>query len=112
MLSSLNHTFITLIPKKQGACNFNHFSPISLCNFYYKIIAKIIVNRMRPLLSKIIDPAQTAFVPNRWIAENIVLLQEVIHTFKQTKRKKGYVGFKLNFIKLMTAWSRNSSPLL
>ena len=63
MLQQFNHTFITLILKKAGACNFNYFRPISLCNFYYKVIAKILVNRLRPLLSKIIDPAQGAFVP-------------------------------------------------
>ena len=63
MLQQCNHTFITLIPKKAGICNFNHFRPISLCNFYYKVIAKILVSRLRPLLSKIIDPAQGAFVP-------------------------------------------------
>lgn len=54
---------------------------------------------MRPLLAKIIDPAQAAFVPKRLIAENVVLAHEVVHSFKQTKRKKGYVGFKLDFHK-------------
>ena len=38
MLKELNHTFITLIPKKPDASNFNHFHPRSLCNFYYKVI--------------------------------------------------------------------------
>jgi hypothetical protein len=38
MQKELNHTFITLIPKKQDASNFNHFRPRSLCNFYYKVI--------------------------------------------------------------------------
>jgi hypothetical protein len=99
LLPYINHTFITFIPKKQGACNFNHFLPISLCNFFYKIISKILVNRMQPLLAKIIDPAQAAFVPKRWIAENVVLAHEVVHSFKQTKRKKCYVGFKLDFHK-------------
>ncbi len=99
LLKQLNHTFITLIPKRLGACNFNHFKPISLCNFYYKIISKILVLRLRPILPKLIDPSQTAFVPKRWIAENMVLAQEVVHSFNQMKRKKGYVGFKLNFKK-------------
>ena len=96
---SMNHTFITLIPKKQGACNFNHFRLISLCNFYYKIISKLLVNRLRPLLAKLIDPAQAVFVPSRWIAENIVLAQEIVHSFKNTKKKKGFMGFKLDFHK-------------
>ena len=80
-------------------CNFNQFRLISLCNFFYKIISKILVNRIRPLLSKIIDPAQVAFVPNRWITENIVLALEVIHSFKHMKRKKGCLGIKLDFHK-------------
>ena len=73
LLKQMNHTFITLIPKKQGACNFNHSRPISLCNFYYKIISKILVLRLRLLLAKLIDPSQAAFIPDRWIAENVVL---------------------------------------
>ena len=99
LLKQLNHTFITLIPKRHRACNFNQFRHISLCNFYYKVISKILVNRLRPLLAKIIDPAQSAFVPNRWIAKNVALAQEVVHSFRKTKKKNGYVGFKLDFHK-------------
>jgi hypothetical protein len=99
MLREFNQTFITLIPKKHGACNFNQFRPISLCNFCYKIISKILVSRLRPLLNKLIDPAQVAFVPNKWITENIILAQEVVHSFKTLKRKKGYIGVKLDFNK-------------
>ena len=95
----MNHTFITLIPKNLGACNFNHFRSISLCNFYYKIISKILVLRLRPILSKLIDPSQVAFIPERWIVENVMLAQVMVHTFNHLKRKKGSVGFKLNFKK-------------
>ena len=38
-------------------------------------------------------------MPNRWIIENVVLAQEVVHSFKQRKRKKGFMGLKLNFHK-------------
>jgi hypothetical protein len=99
MLPQMNHTFITLIPKKQGTCNFNQFRPISLCNFCYKIISKILVNRLRPLLPKIIEPSQAAFVPGRWITESVVLAQEIMHNFKQSKKKKGNVWLKLDFHK-------------
>ena len=63
LLRNLNQTFISLIPKKPGACNFNQFRSIGLCNVCYKVISKILVNRMRTLLNKIVDPAQVAFVP-------------------------------------------------
>ena len=99
LLKEFNQSFITLIPKKQGACSFNHFRPISLHNVCYKIISKILVNRIRPLLSKLIDPAQVAFVPNRWISENVVIAQEVVHSFKHMKKKQGYLGVKLDFNK-------------
>ena len=57
------------------------------------------MNRLRPLISKMIDLAQVAFVPNRWINENVVLAHEIVHTFKHTGKKKGYLGIKLDFQK-------------
>ena len=57
LLKDMNKTFITLIPKVQGAYNFGHFRPISLCNFCYKVISRILVARLRPLLDKLIDLA-------------------------------------------------------
>ena len=57
------------------------------------------MNRLRPLLGKLIDPAQTAFVPNRWITENVVLAQEIVHSFKYMKKKRGFLGMKLDFNK-------------
>ena len=109
LLKEMNETFITLIPKVQGANNFGHFRLISLCNFCYKVISRILVARLRPLLDKLIDPAQTAFVPNRNIAKNILLAQEVVHSFSTTKKKKGFVGLKLDFQK---AYDRLEWPFL
>ncbi len=57
------------------------------------------MSRLRPLLKKLIDPAQVSFVPNRWITENVVLAQKVVHRFKLMKRKSGYLGLKLDFNK-------------
>lgn len=51
-----NHTNITLIPKNQNPTKPNHFRPIGLCNVAYKVIAKILVNRLRPLLQFMISP--------------------------------------------------------
>ena len=58
MLKEINKTFITLIPKSDDPESTNHFRPISLCNICYKIIAKILANRVKHLLHKIISPLQ------------------------------------------------------
>ena len=63
ILDYLNQTIITLIPKCQNPETFNHYRPINLCNTVYKIVTKIIVARLRPLLPGLVSPLQTAFVP-------------------------------------------------
>ena len=57
------------------------------------------MNRIRPLLNKIMDPTQVTFVPNRIITKNVVLAQEIVHNFKQTRKGKGYLRVKLDFQK-------------
>ena len=52
---SLNATFLTLIPKKMGAVEVKDFCPISLVSGLYKILAKILANRLRLVLPKIIS---------------------------------------------------------
>uniref|UniRef100_A0A2N9GUD6 Reverse transcriptase domain-containing protein n=1 Tax=Fagus sylvatica TaxID=28930 RepID=A0A2N9GUD6_FAGSY len=84
---------------KMGADNFNMFRPISICNFSYKIISKIIVARLRPILERLISPTQAAFVPGRWIAENTVIVHEIVHTFQKKKKGKGLLGIKLDMQK-------------
>ena len=55
VLGSLFPTFITLIPKKNKTETFEYFRPISCCNMIYKIIAKVIAQRIKPILSKVIS---------------------------------------------------------
>ena len=71
LLQEFNNTFIVFIRKKNGACNFNQFRPISLCDVVYKAISKILVGRLRPLLDKMLDSTQVAFVPSRCITKTL-----------------------------------------
>ena len=56
-LKEINKTFITLIPKIDGPEVSNHYRPINLCNMYYKIISKILANRVKPLGTKLFLPS-------------------------------------------------------
>jgi hypothetical protein len=49
---STNSAFLALIPKEKGANNFSRFRPISLCNTGYKLITKVIANRLKPIFPK------------------------------------------------------------
>lgn len=53
-MESINQTKIVLIPKVSKSCNITQYRPISLCNVLYKLIAKVIVNRMCNYLTKCI----------------------------------------------------------
>jgi hypothetical protein len=57
----LNATFLTLIPKANKPSTFDDFRLISLCNLCYKIISKIIANRIKPFLSKFLSEEQLGF---------------------------------------------------
>jgi hypothetical protein len=97
--SSLSETLIALIPKVDCPSNFKEFRPISLCNTIYKLITKIIVNRLRPFLNQIVGPFQSSFLPGKGTTDNAIILQEAIHSMRKSKRKKGDMVFKIDLEK-------------
>jgi hypothetical protein len=64
-VKSINSTFISLIPKIHGAKEIKDFRPISLVGGIYKIIAKVLANRMKRVMNRIISKPQNAFVKGR-----------------------------------------------
>eukprot|EP00253_Pinus_taeda_P021742 PITA_21742 len=99
-----NATFIALIPNLDKPSTLNDFRPISLCNCISKIIAKIITNRIKPILSQHISQEQFAFLDNRQIHEAIGIAQEGLHSLK-IKNLKGMI-FKIDLSKAYdkTSW--------
>lgn len=90
MHRAINTTFIALIPKFENHSSDNGFRPISLCNFLYKIISKIIANHICPILSAHISLEQFYFLKDRQIHEAISSTQEVLHSI-QSKKIKGMI---------------------
>lgn len=95
----LNETLITLIPKCQGANYLGAFRPINLCNTIYKVVTKINVMRLRPLLPSLISPLQCTFVLGRMELDNMIIAQELIHTISLKKGKVGYMALKIDLEK-------------
>ena len=78
--SNTKSFYLALVPKKSNPSTFNRYHPISLCNSSYKIITKIISNRIKEVLPIIISENQGGFVPNRQIIDNVIIVQEAIHS--------------------------------
>ncbi|GJQ98225.1 putative RNA-directed DNA polymerase, eukaryota, reverse transcriptase zinc-binding domain protein [Tanacetum coccineum] len=92
-----NSSFITLIPKVSNPINVNDVRPISLIGTHYKIIAKVLANRLSKVVDKLISHEQSTFIKSRQILDGPLILSEAIDWYKKRKKKK--LLFKVDFEK-------------
>ncbi|KAG7591715.1 Zinc finger CCHC-type [Arabidopsis thaliana x Arabidopsis arenosa] len=94
-----NDALMVLIPKVGKPETIKQFRPISLCNVLFKIITKSMVMRLKKVMPKLIGPAQSSFIPGRLSVDNIVVVQEAVHSMRRKKGRKGWMLLKLDLEK-------------
>jgi len=96
----VNKTHIALIPKVDNPNSVMEFRPISLCNVVYKLLSKVLANRLKGIPPEITSPTQSVFIPSRLITNNVLAAYETLHTM-QTRMwsQVGYMGIKLDMSK-------------
>ena len=98
-LPGINYTYIVLIPKVKLPERMTVYRPISLCNVIYKIISKVLANRLELILPRLISPTQSAFVPSRLITD-VLVAYETLHTMHSRRLgRRGSLALKLDISK-------------
>jgi hypothetical protein len=98
--SSLNETNICLILKGDNLSSMRDYRPISLCNVLYKMVSKLLANRLKGVIDKCVSEEQSAFVEGRYITDNALIAIEIIHALKRkTRGAKGDLALKIDISK-------------
>ena len=96
-VKNLNTTFLVLIPKKQTVEDFKDLRPISLVGGLYKILSKVLANRIKRVMDKVISKAQNAFVEGHQILDAVLIANELVDS--SLRRKKCGLVCKLDIEK-------------
>lgn len=106
MPSHWKNTYIILIQKKkENLGEVMNYRLISLCNTLYKLVAKLIVNRLKPLIPNLVFVEHGVFVPNRNNSENMMIAQEIFHSMSKAT---SYYSLSLIKVDMEKAYDRMS----
>lgn len=86
--AAANATILSMVPKRQGATAVTDYRPISCLNTVYKVVSRLLVKRLKPILLDLIVPNQTAFVKGRLLLENTVLAGELVNGYHKNSNSK------------------------
>ena len=86
----IQENFICLIQKKEDAIHVRDFRLISLTTITYKVVAKVLADRLKGVMDSIISPFQSAFIEGRQVLDPILIANEVVEDY-QAKGKKGWI---------------------
>lgn len=98
MMPNYNANNLILIPKSSNADTVSQYRPIALANFKYKIVSKILADRLASIMPSIISPEQKGFIQGRQIKDCICLASEVINQLDK-KTYGGNLAFKIDMAK-------------
>ncbi|XP_071741928.1 uncharacterized protein [Rutidosis leptorrhynchoides] len=92
-----NASFITLVPKKSDPLCLGDYRPISLIGSFYKVISKLLSNRIRRVVPNLVGFEQSAFIKGRNILDGALISNEVV-SFLRHKKERSLI-FKVDFEK-------------
>ncbi|XP_028090713.1 uncharacterized protein LOC114290913 [Camellia sinensis] len=95
LVKGINSSFVALIAKNENPSGLNDYRPISLIGSLYKILAKVLANRIKTVLPRIISVAQSAFIGGRNILDWVLIANEIVDGWK--KNRKSGIVLKLDF---------------
>ena len=119
----LTRVKLVLIPNTPNLDMVSHLCPISLCNAFYKLLTKLLVNKLKPFLPYMIHPAQSGFKPGRRATDSYIIMQEILHCIHKQRGKtnlmaakivldKGYDKLDWSFIKFTLRFYHFPEPVV
>lgn len=95
----INKTHLCLIPRVENPITIKDYRPIRLANVACNIISKILAERMKPWLHNIITENQLAFIPGRFITDNVLISHELMNSLHTKNLKNKFMALKLDIAK-------------